>query len=180
MVTWKLVEPLLTPHRRYPDKMTSPFVWKSIASTRPEEYPQVLPLGLLDWLRQQSQLARRKNNYLMACPTIPNFCFFVGVVVVVFFDSWTRERVDRFRFFSLKEPFFVRCLNYSTKVCWICLLGVKEHDIVLYKTDRRCKNKSFITLIGVILSFLVVDRHWYILCNMDVYWFSLVASFYGT
>ena len=85
MVTWKLVEPLLTPHRRYPDKMTSPFVWKSIASTRPEEYPQVLPLGLLDRLRQQSQLARRKNNYLIACPTIPNFCLFVGVVVVVVF-----------------------------------------------------------------------------------------------
>ena len=65
--------------------MTSPFVWKSIASTRllplgSVEYPQYL-LGLLDRLRQQSQLARRKNNDLITCPTIPNVCLFVRVVV---------------------------------------------------------------------------------------------------
>ena len=89
IVTRKVVEPLLTPHRRYPDKMTSPFVWKSIASTRSlplglEEYPQLL-LGLLDRLRQQLQFpsARKKNNYLIVCPTIPNVCLFVGVVAVV-------------------------------------------------------------------------------------------------
>ena len=35
MVTWKLVEPLLTPHKRYPCKITSRLVWKSIASTGP-------------------------------------------------------------------------------------------------------------------------------------------------
>ena len=88
MVTRKLAEPLLTPHRRYPDKMTSPFVWKSIASTFPLplgslEYPQA-PLRLLYRLRQQSQLARRKNNYLIVCSTIPNVCLFVGVVVFFF------------------------------------------------------------------------------------------------
>ena len=95
IVTRKVVEPLLTPHRRYPDKMTSPFVWKSIASTFPlalgsEEYLQPL-LGLLDWLRQQSQLARRKNNYFIVCPTIPNVCLF-GVVVVVVFSIAERKK----------------------------------------------------------------------------------------
>ena len=186
MVTWKLVEPLLTPHRRYPDKMTSPFVWKSIASTFPlplgsEEYPQFV-LVLLDRLRQQSQLARGKNNYLITCPTIPNVCLFVSWCFrFCFFDSWTEERVERLRFFSLKEPFFVRCPNYSAKVCWICSPGVKEHERYTkrYKTDRHCANKSFMALIGGTLCFLVVDTHWYILCKMDVCWFSLVASFYG-
>ena len=139
MVTWKLVEPLLTPHRRYPDKMTSPFVWKSIASTRSLplgslEYPQFV-FGLLDRLRQQSQLARGKNNYLIACPTIPNVCLFVcWCWCYCFFDSWTKDRVERLGFFSFKEPFFVRCLNYSAKVCWICLLGVKDYDILALQT----------------------------------------------
>ena len=98
IVTRKVVEPLITPHRRYPDKMTSPFVWKSIASTRSlplgsEEYPQLLP-GLLDRLRQQLQLARKKNNYLIVCPTIPNVCLFVGVgvVVVVVFSIAERKK----------------------------------------------------------------------------------------
>ena len=76
--------------------MTSPFVWKSIASTFPLplgslEYAQTL-LGLLDRLRQQSQLARRKNNYLITCPTIPNVCLFVGVVVVVVFSIAERKK----------------------------------------------------------------------------------------
>ena len=72
MVSWKLVEPLLTPHRRYPDKMTSPFVWKSIASTRSlplefVEYPQdPSPPELLDPLRQHSQVfntvGKKKND----------------------------------------------------------------------------------------------------------------------
>ena len=107
MVTWKLVEPLLTPHRRYPDKMTSPFVWKSIASTFSlplgllEQF-QPLLFGPLDRLRQQSQFwARGKNNYLIACPTIPNVCLFVcWCWCYCFFDSWTKERVERLGFFS--------------------------------------------------------------------------------
>ena len=111
MVTWKLVEPLLTPHRRYPDKMTSPFVWKSTASTLPLplgslEYYQPLLIGLLDRLRQQSQLAREKNNYLIACPTIPNVCLFVcWCWCYFFFDSWTKERVERLGFSALRNHF---------------------------------------------------------------------------
>ena len=109
MVTWKLVEPLLTPHRRYPDRMTSPFVWKSIASTLPA-YLQVPSLGLLDRLRQQSQLARGKN--LIKGQTIPNVNLFVCCCCCCCFYSWRKERVERFRLFNVKALFFVRCITY--------------------------------------------------------------------
>ena len=120
--------------------MTSPFVWKSIASTRSLplgslEYPQLFQLGLLDRLRQQSQLTRSKNNYLITCSAIPNVCSFVWwCCCYCFFDSWTKERVERLGFCSLKETLFARCLNYSAKVCWIFLLGVKRHDILALQT----------------------------------------------
>ena len=149
--------------------MTSPFVWKSIASTLPlplgsGEYPQLWP-GLLDRLRQQSQLARRKNNYLITCPTIPNGCLFVcWCFCFCFCDSWTKERVERLRFFSLKEPFFVRCLNYSAKVCWICSLGVKEQERYPCFIQNRSSLREKI-LYGVYWRNFMLPRCWHALVH---------------
>ena len=148
----------MTPHRRYPDKMTSPFVWKSIASTRSlplgsVEYPQLPEPGFLDRLRQQSQLARRKHNYLNTCPT--NVCLLVGVVFVVFY-SWKKERVERLRF----QPDIYPCFT--------------NQIVVVRKNPLWPLLEEFVLCTSPLLM-----AHWYILCKMDVCWFSILASFYG-
>ena len=140
--------------------MTSPFVWKSIASTFPlplgsEEYPQPWP-GLLDRLRQQSQLARRKNNDLITWPTISNVCLFVCwccccCCCCCCFNNWTKERVERLRFSALRNHFlyvvYVTLPRSVESAYWEWRSAIS----LLYKTDRRCTKKFFIS---------VYDAYW--------------------
>ena len=134
--------------------MTSPFVWKSIASTFPpplgsEEYPQPWP-GLLDRLRQQSQLARRKNNDLITWPTISNVCLFVFVVVVVVVVSIAerKKRVERLRFSALRNHFLYVVYITLPRSVESAYWEWRSTISLLYKTDRRCTKKFFISVYG--------------------------------